>query len=132
MVIIPTPHFGQQIEPIACGLQCVLFIDCNTEDLEVWHLLLLKMFIIYNAFCILMVTCYSFSISSLLTFPPMLVRMVFRLPLAILLFLWLSLMKAEIVYFITPHISQYLEMALIDVLYAPDHDSSTSCKTEFF
>ena len=86
-VVVPTPilHLGQQIEPAVYGLHCVLPIDCETHPLEIWCLLLLKMFTIYYVgfffVCILMTNYEIFSASSLLFLPPGFISMALRIPL---------------------------------------------------
>lgn len=87
--------------------------------------LLLKMLIIYYAFCNLMTNCYSFSAASLLSLPPMLASMAFMLLLRILL--PYGCLKCKPKLFVFSHTSCTLEYRNgIGVLFAPDHYSSTS------
>ena len=62
VVMTPTLHLGQRIEPAVYGLHCVLPIDCEPHALERWCLLLLKMFTIYYVFFCLFVSAFSWQI----------------------------------------------------------------------
>ena len=127
VVLTPILHLGQQIEPAVYGLHCVLPIDCETHPLEIWCLLLLKMFTIYyvgfffclhshdklwNFFCLLFavppsrVYQYGFEDPSEKSLSH-------------------SCLKCKLGLFIFSHLIYLsLEMALM-TFFAPDHDSPT-------